>query len=218
MKEQSKFVIKTAALIGFLACLGDMSMTVIFGNRYPGYSQLHDTMSKLGASDSPVGFQMSLWWVILCFLFIAFAFGFRQLYYKNGKWFRTAFWLIVIYALGEGMGSGIFPANHDGNKLTLSLMIHDTLGGIGIGGIMVLPFALMKTISEKKANAFYRFSQIILYAGPVFLILFSIAKILTNPDNFIASYKGLWQRLLMLNYYVYLMVLAIRMWKESSKI
>jgi len=217
MKERNSIFIRLASAIGFLACMGDMVMTGIFGHRYPGYSQLHDTMSKLGATDSPVGLQMSLWWVILCFLLLAFAFGFRELYFKKGKYYRLAFYLIVIYALGEGMGSGIFPADHNGNKLTMSLMIHDSLGGIGIAGIMLLPFVMMKTIPDNKSWTFYRFSKIILYAGPIMLILFSIAKILENPNNFIVSYKGLWQRLLMLNYYLYLMVIAVQMWKETEQ-
>jgi len=207
---------RIASLIGFFACIGDIVMTAIYGFKYPNYSQLHDTMSKLGATDSPVGFQMSLWWVLLCFLFIIMAFGFKQVYYQKSKSFRIAFWLIVIYALGEGLGSGIFPADHIKNKISLSLIIHDSLGGIGIAAIMILPFILLKTLS--KNIRFYHFSKFILIFGPAMLILFTISKIVDNPNNHIVIYKGLWQRLLMLNYYLYLMAIAKFMWSDAAKV
>ncbi len=217
MKKSGLFFGRIAAVVGILACAGDLFMTGYFGNKYPGYDQIRDTMSKLGASDSPVGVQMSAWWVALCFLFLVFALGFRTAFAHKQKTFQWGFWLIVIYALGEGMGSGIFPADHIHNKISMSLMIHDSLGGIGIAGIMILPFILLKPLSAEFGRLFYRFTLFILIFGPLMLILFSIAKIGDNPNNFIVALKGLWQRLLMLNYYAYIIFLAFITWKELDK-
>ena len=84
-------------------------------------------------------------------------------------------------------------------------------------GIMILPFILLKPLSENYGLYFRRFSWTILLFGPLMLILFSIAKIGDNPHNFIVALKGLWQRLLMLNYYAYIIFLAYITWQEIGK-
>jgi hypothetical protein len=209
----NSFWIKIAALAGIAACTGDIIMTLAIGRAYPGYNQLIDTMSKLGASDSPVGKIMSIWWVIMCLLFLIMASGFRASFDFSKKGIRFGFWLIVLYGLGEGMGSGIFPADHLPKGFTLSLIIHDTLGGIGIAGIILLPFVLKSQSPFSDSKNFQILTRIVCYFGPLMLIMFTIAKLNNTPRNFIFIYKGLWQRLLMLNYYIYLIYIAVLMWK-----
>jgi hypothetical protein len=209
--------IKLAAIIGITGCVGDIVMTIIMGMYYPGYIQITDTMSKLGASDSPVGKIMSAWWMLLCVLFVVFAVGFKKRF-SDPFQLKLAFWLIAIYALGEGMGSGIFPANYTSEGFTVSLIIHDTLGGIGIAGIMILPFYLKSRYPFSEIAYFKGFSLLVACLGIVWLVLFSWSKLYDTPPIKFLVYKGLWQRLLTLNYYVYIVVLAIIMLKGNSVI
>ncbi len=181
------------------------------GSRYPGYRFLHDTESMLGASASPVAGIVSAWWVILGFMMILFGLGVRFNYEQAGKISVLASWLIIIYGLGEGMGSGLFPADYMNGNLTLSGKIHDTLGGIGIAGLFFLPLLMRHIISRNQHPWFYASAVPVIVFGLVMLILFSIAKLKSHPIEFITTWKGLWQRLLTLNFYLYLDFLAIVM-------
>lgn len=208
--------IKIGALAGIVACAGDIIMTLVMGRVYPGYNQFTDTMSKLGASISPVGKTMSVWWVIMCFLFIIMSLGFRASFDTGKKRIRLGLWLIVLYGLGEGMGSGIFPADHIPDGLTISLIIHNALGGIGIAGIILLPFVLKSQAPFKDSKNFQFATSFVCYFGPLMLIMFTLSKLQETSHHFIFRYKGLWQRLLMLNYYTYLILIALMMWQRKG--
>ncbi len=188
----------------------------IAGRLYPDYRMLHDTESMLGATASPVAALTSTWWVILGSMFVIFGLGFR-LAYKEGTATRAASWLIMLYGVGEGMGSGIFPANYVNGNLTLSGIVHDTLGGLGIAGMFILPLLIRKIIPRREHPALYALAIPILAFGLIALILFSIAKLKSHPVEFITTWKGLWQRLLTLNFYVYLSFLAIVMMMDTVK-
>ena len=99
-----KILVNAGSAACFTACIGDFLSLFVFGPHYPGYSQIHDTMSSLGASESPVSGIISAWWIILGFLMIIFAFGFRAAYPHNDKYVTTVFWLLILYGLGEGVG------------------------------------------------------------------------------------------------------------------
>ena len=208
---KNKVFIKAAAITGIFACLADYAITYIMATYYPGYSHLIDTMSKLGATKSPVGRFMSGWWILLCLLLLIFAIGFYLRFRNRGKAVFLPFLLIAIYALGEGMGSGLFPADYKKDGFTISLMIHDTFSGIGVGSIIILPYFMVKLFPKEKFKGFFRLSVFVSIFGPSMLILFSLAKLYQDPNNFILFYKGLWQRLMMGNYYVYLIVIALFM-------
>lgn len=212
MKNSNKTIVLITSLICIAACVSDYIIDFILGARYPGYSQLSNTLSELGVSASPVSVSISTWWGILGGLFVIFAIGVRKAFPDGGKVIKWASWLIIIYGLGDGVSSGVFKISRfaDGQLTNIGL-VHDGLGGIGVAAIMILPFVLLKFFPKETNHGFHRFSWIILIAGPVMLILFSIAKMLDNPDNFFVMYKGLWQRLMSLVFYSYLTVLAVRM-------
>ena len=213
MMHNNNLLIKIGALAGIAACAGDIIMTLVMGNLYPGYNQFTDTMSKLGASHSPVGKTISCWWIIMSFLFLIMALGFRARFHINRNGIRLSFWLILLYGFGEGMGSGVFPADHIPNGLTISLIVHNALGGIGIAAIIILPFILKSEPPFSFSNTFKVLSRIVSCFGPILLLLFTLAKLPETTNCCIFIYRGLWQRLLMLNYYVYLVAIAIMIWK-----
>jgi hypothetical protein len=217
VKRERKSIIILAALVLIITCIADYVITFILAEKYPGYNPLTDTLSKLGATASPVGRMISGWWLLLSILITFFGIGFYQSFNHKGKPVLIATWLIIIYALGEGMGSGLFPANYIEHGLTFSLIIHDAFSGIGVGSIIILPLVMLNLFPKEKFRYFYMYSILVTVVGLLMLILFSIAKIFNNPDYIILSYKGLWQRLMNANYYLYLVVLAGYMLQKELK-
>jgi hypothetical protein len=187
------------------------------GTYYPGYSQLKSTMSSLGASISPVSDTMSAWWIIVGVLFIFFGVGVKLAFNEKGKYIKIASWLIILYGLGEGIGSGAFKADHIGNSLTTSAMIHDILGGIGVAAILILPLIMKTILSKTEFPYFHTMSTIVFYIGILMLLLFSF-RLSDNKSNVLNIYQGLWQRLMMLNNYIYLTTIAIILFKKVSSI
>jgi hypothetical protein len=210
-KTFPKAVILIAGAACLIATIGDFAVMGIAGSRYPGYNLLHDTESMLGATASPVSVLTSTWWIILGILFVIFGAGFRFAYDIPRKAVILASWLIILYGVGEGMGSGIFHADYVNGNLTPGGLVHDALGGLGIAGMFILPLAVRRIISGKSHPFLYHAAWPVIIFGLIVLILFSIAKLKSHPSEFITTWKGLWQRLLTLNFYIYLDILAIVM-------
>jgi hypothetical protein len=205
-----KIIVYIGSAACFAGCTGDFLSLFILGREYPGYSQLSDTMSSLGASSSPVSGIISAWWIILGFLMIIFACGFRAAYSPGDKNAKIAFWLIVLYGLGEGMGSGLFKADRVAGSYTTSFIVHDILGGAGVTAILVLPLFVQKIKPIFSSTGFIIFSRITLILGTLFLILFTF-RFIGNAENIITRNEGLWQRLFVLVYYIYIIAIALKM-------
>lgn len=216
MKNSPAFII-ISSVACIIACIGEFVTVFAFGVNYPGYNHLKDTMSLLGTSVSPVSDEISIWWVIMGVLLIFFATGLQKTLKVKGGYAKLASWLIILYAIGEGIGSGLFKADRTANGLTTSAVIHDIVVGIGVAAILLFPFIMQKVITKKEMPVFYRMSQIVFISGIITVLLF-LFRYSTNENNFLAVYKGLWQRLFMLNTYVYLSALAIIIIKRQKKV
>ncbi len=214
MKRINNYIL-FSAIAGIFVCVGEFVTMFVFGSLYPGYSQLKDTLSALGATVSPVSDEMSAWWIFIGVIFIFFGIGVKKAFSENQTYANVASWIIIIYGLGEGFGSGAFKADHLVNSVATSLIIHDTLGGIGVIAILILPLIMLKVIPKNMNLNFYRFSKIIFVTGILMVSLF-LFRYSPNKDNFFLIYKGLWQRLFMLNTYIYLTAIAILMIKKCK--
>jgi len=208
-------VITISSAACLIACAGEFVTIFVFGARYPGYSQLKNTMSSLGASASPVSAEISLWWIIMGVLFIIFGTGLRLAFSAKGWYARSASWLVILYGIGEGIGSGAFKADHILNAPTTSAFIHNVLGGIGVTAILIFPLVIRKVITRNETPFFQTFSWVIFVTGILTIIAF-LFRFSSGQDNFLSLYKGLWQRLFMLNTYIYLSVIAILMLKKRQ--
>lgn len=209
MVSRTAFV-KISAWTGILCCVGEFIALFGFAAFYPGYSHLKNTMSALGASASPVSGGISTWWICMGFLFIFFGAGVWKAFREEGAPARWAAILIMMYGFGEGFGSGVFKADHLETGLTNAAIIHDILGGIGVFAIQLLPLVMRKVIPRERSARFYSFSLVIFITG-LFLLSLFLFRYLPNKDNFFIVYKGLWQRLFMLNTYTYLTLVAVIM-------
>ncbi len=213
---KNKFIL-IASIACFIACIGDMLSSFILGTYYySGYNYLWQPISVLGASVSPVSELMSTCWIVAGILFIIFAIGLRMAFSTVGKSIKLAAWLIIIYGLGEEIGSGVFPGNHIGNQLTTIGIVHNIVGGFGITALLILPLVFQKIIPKFQYPKMFKFSWFVMIFGLITILLFTASK-LVEPSNNIISYRGLWQRLFLLNYYIYLMVISSIMVSSYSK-
>lgn len=199
----------------FIACIGDFWVTFTLGEYKPGYSHLIHTMSMLGVSSSPVSDIISAWWILLGFLIILFALGFARAFKYKSWEVKVSTWLLILYGLGEGLGSGLFKADRLKDSLTLAGNVHEVMGAIGTISILLLPLLMTRIIPRSVNPAFPAFSGVVFIVGLVMLIMFMF-RFSSYQIEGLFIYKGLWQRLFVLDYYIYLITIAVIMIKMQQ--
>lgn len=205
MNKKSPGFVFIGAVCCFIACIGDFVATFLLGFLYTDYNFLTQSESYLGTDDSPVAIYMAIWGVCFSLLFIVFAFVLRKTIFSSGFWQHVAVWLIVIYGLGEGAGSGLFPYNHIGDELTLPGKFHSFFSATGDIAMVLLPFVFMKIFPYRKYPKLNFYALVVGISGLVLILIFLLAR-----ENLIPL-KGLWQRLFLLDYHSLLVVIAINM-------
>jgi hypothetical protein len=203
--------IKIMAIVCITICIADFIVLFVLGDYYPGYSQLKNTISSLGATMSPVSDLISAWWIFIGIVFIFFGIIFRKVFYENPKSSKLASILIMLYGIGEGIGSGLFKADRIGGEMTPSFIAHDIAGGIGLIAAFLLPLVMQKVIEKANYPRFNVFSKIIFFIGLITIAFFTIR--FSTQRSWIFD-RGLWQRLFMLNLYVYFITISVIMYKK----
>ncbi|MFB9109990.1 DUF998 domain-containing protein [Flavobacterium gyeonganense] len=214
MEVARLYLVKITAIICITICILDIIVLFLAGLYYPGYSQLKMTMSSLGASESPVSEFISAWWIFIGVAFIFFGIVFRKAFGSNHKNVRLASLLLILYGLGEGIGSGVFKADRIAGKMTDSFVMHDIAGGIGVIAALILPLVMKEVMTKENKPGLTLLSQIIFTVGFITMLLFTI-RFSSDENNFIVFYKGLWQRIFMLNLYVYFIVISAIMYHKK---
>jgi hypothetical protein len=215
IKPKNNILWSQVALVACLvACIGDLTALIIFARLYPGYNQLLQPISALGAHGSPIARVVSSWWILIGLILLLFAIAYGKSELVQTPVHRLIAWLIGIYAVGEEIGSGVFPGNHVAGHLTSIGIVHNILGGFGVVALMISPFVLMKKYSRTDHYNLNRFFLIISITGILGFLLFSITRL--NPPGFhwLHAWHGLWQRLFVADYYAILIVAAIQQFLE----
>jgi hypothetical protein len=203
-------MIRISTVIGILACVGDFCMIYLLALRYPGYSHFLQAVSDLEHQGSPVARIASVGWIIMGVMFIIFGYGCYKAFLPYGKRAKTAGWMLAMYGLGEGIGSGLVPGSPGKYFQTPNGIFHSFLGGVGVLGAMLLPFIIIKLFNASKSSGLYWYSWFTTVAGMFFFILFSISNFY-RPEGSWISLLGLWQRLYMLMYFLFFIYIAALM-------
>jgi Protein of unknown function (DUF998) len=202
-----KVIIKIAAFAGILGCLIDTGATFIYGARIEGYNQFRIPMSQLGIASSPVAEQIAISWILMGSLLIIFGLGLRFAFEGNKRSAIIICCLLILYGFGEGLISGIFPADRAGVvHHTLIGYVHNLIGGVGVIAIMLFPLFMIKLLPDIKW-----ITMPVLIIGTIGVIMFAIGRLYAAPSNLLAIYKGSWQRIYVFVYYFYIIVIAILM-------
>jgi len=210
----SKKIIWTGLIAFWIYFILEIATDILFSSKFPGYNWKTQSLSYLGQSGSPIESWVSFWGILFSVLLSTFVLAFYQSYQSN-KWVKWAAFSLLIYALGEGIGSGCFPIDPPGTLLSLNGRLHNVFGGIGDAGIVLFPFFLMLMFPRNKNRKLRIYLWIVVGAGTTMAILFLVAKYY-RPDNFILAYKGAWQRIYTFNYDMMLLVISLKMLRKIN--
>jgi hypothetical protein len=205
----------TIVWIGFISIwfffVIEITTDIWFGSKFPGYNWRTQSLSYLGQDGSPIKNWVSIWGIGVTLFISIFVLSFFQTF-KSNRWAKTAAIALLIYGLGEGIGSGCFPINPPGTDVTLNARLHNIFSGIGDTGIVLLPFIFMFMFPRSENRKLHVYLWTVAGFGMLMASFFLSAKYF-HLDNFISDNKGVWQRIYILDYYAMLLVISVKMLK-----
>lgn len=193
-----------------LFLLLDLVIPFLLAPTYPGYRHTRQVMSVLGNRSAPFHTVYTLW---LLFLGTAILLACAQLcpllWSRSGGLSLALTAILIIYALGGCILSGLFPVSETKAMETLSAKIH----GFGsVFGFLALTFApLVVALFYFKG----RQTGLALCALACFLLalVFFVLFVMADKPRFahtVIAWEGLWQRLTLLFMYLPLALLCVR--------
>lgn len=210
LRTRWSWLIPAGAVACWLVCGGEFLTEYLFGRAMPGYDSWRQSVSFLGQVGSPVQRWVAVWGVAFSVLYTLFSQGFRLAFAGQGREAVAASWLMLLYGLGEGIGSGCFPVNHAYGDYVGQNLLHNVFGGIGDAALFAVPLALTGLFRRTGQRGWRRWSWATPILGLLLMTFFLGAKFLA-PQQGLLLYKGLWQRLFLLVYYAYLISLSVLM-------
>ena len=207
MYLENKKIVWLGAISCWLVCVGDILVDRILSSQLPDYDFLRQTGSFLGRSANPTAPYFAAWGIALFILFVLFAIGWHRAFIPSSKQAGISASLLIIYGLGEGLGSGLIPFNKLNGHLTASGYFHEIFSGIGDVGLFLFPLLAMQLFPGSRFPFIRTYSWVVVVLGLLFNLLFLSGKVLGATDGLL-SFAGLWQRLFVLDYLLYLMVMA----------
>jgi hypothetical protein len=206
---------KIATVTCLIACLGDMILVNIFSRYYPGFNPVVQPTSVLGALGSPVAHVVSAWWIIVGFIFLFFAIAYYHSEEVQTRAHHLTSWLFALYAVGEEMGSGIFPGNRILGHLTTIGILHNVIGGIGTGALLISPFVLLKKYRKKEDYLLSRYLLFVCISGILIFVLFAISHFSWPGMKWLYLRHGLIQRIFLTDYYLFMIVITLKLYYDK---
>lgn len=191
--------------------IASLFLDFYLGSLLPGYDWKSQSISYIGNSLSPLLFWVKCWGVLFSICLTLFARAFYY-YFKGNFWALTGTLCLLLYGFGEGIGSAFFPINPEGFPENSSSFLHNLFSGIGDIGLVGFPFLLLLIYPSSNFPFIRKIIWSVILIGFTFGAFFLVAKYI-HPDNWVVEYKGLWQRLFILNYHFMFGVLGIYMWR-----
>jgi hypothetical protein len=197
------------------ACLGDIIAVNLFSRYYPGFDARLQPISALGAQGSPVARLVSGWWIFAGFIFLIFAIAYKRSEELQTRPHVFSAWLFGIYAVGEEIGSGIFPGNRILGQLTTIGIVHNVIGGIGTLALIISPFVLLKKYLQTNHRLMRRYLIFVCISGVLTFIVFILSHFRQPGLEWLYLHHGLLQRIFIFDYYLYMMVIAVRLYYDK---
>ena len=187
----------------------DLIIPFLLAPTYKGYNHLTQVMSILGNSKAPLHLIYDIWLVVFG---VAILISTLQLYPTIAQVSNPIsimlFSVIVIYALGGCILSGIFSVGETKSLETLSAKIH---GYGSVIGFLLLTFAplFVGLYFFKVSNGLLGILSLICF---IFALGFFTLFVMADKPNYrgtIIAFEGLWQRLSLLSMYLPIAALCI---------
>ena len=189
--------------------IADLIIPFLLAPTYKGYSHLTQVMSVLGNSKAPLHLIYNIWLIVFG---VAILISVLQLYpivvQVSSAISIVLFSVIVIYAIGGCILSGIFPVGETKSLETLSAKIHGYGSVIGFLLLTLAPL-LIGLYFFKVTNGLLGILSFICF---IFAIGFFALFVMADKPNYrgtIIAFEGLWQRLSLLCMYLPITALCI---------
>jgi hypothetical protein len=206
---------KIAMVTCLIACLGDITSVNIFSRYYPEFNAIIQPISALGALGSPIAHLVSAWWVFVGFIFLIFAIAYNRSEEIQTRTHYLSSLLFGIYAVGEEMGSGIFPGNRILGQLTTIGIVHNVIGGIGTGALIISPFVLLKKYQLKDDYLMSRYLLFVCISGILTFAVFSMSHFTLMGTQWLYKRHGFFQRIFISDYYLFMIVIAVKLYYDK---
>lgn len=187
----------------------DLIIPFLLAPPYKGYNHLTQVMSVLGNSKSPLHLVYNIWLIIFGIFILLSVWHLYPTVAKVSKAISILlFSVIVIYAIGGCVLSGLFSVGETKSLETLSAKIHGYGSVIGFLLLTIAPL-LVGLYYFKIANRRLGGFSLVCF---VFTIVFFALFIMADKSHYhgtIVAFEGLWQRLSLLSMYLPIMTLCI---------
>lgn len=193
-----------------VATIGDLLVPFLLAPFSGKYNHLTMVMSLLGNRNHNYYFVYNFWLVLAGMMFVI---GSIKLFadYSQKSFVLTLvlIFIIIVYAVGACILSGIFSVGETKEMLTIPEKIHDYASVLGF---LLLSFAplVIALLSFQTKEIVIAFISIIFF---VFAVLFFSLFVMADKENFahtVISYEGLWQRLSLFCMYAPIMILSLK--------
>jgi len=205
LKEKQRMNNKTSGIIGITAVTISILTIIIMAElRTDGYNHFHKAVSELGSLDAPHKWTFNIFGYIIPGILISiFSLNLLKAFRSN---FVKSYPFYLLFLTGLFLAlSGAFPADME-NKQSLITIMH-LIGARG-SGVFWLLAALTLWWQLKKKNHWKTVAII------TFLMPFGITIAMSFvPKNF----PGLSQRIVFAFYYLYILVLAIKLLNQREE-
>lgn len=193
----------------------DLIIPFLLAPTYKGYNHLTQVMSVLGNSKAPLHFVYNIWLVVFG---VAILISILQLYpiivQVSNVISIVLFSVIVIYAIGGCILSGIFPVGETKSLETVSAKIHGYGSVIGFLLLTLAPLLIGMYFFKISNGLLGVLSLICFILAIVFFALFIMAD-KPNYKGTVIAFEGLWQRLSLLFMYCPIAILALNITIKS---
>ncbi len=206
---------KIALVTCLTACLGDIIAINIFSRYYPGFNATLQPISALGALGSPVARLVSGWWILAGLILLLFAVAFYFSEELRTRPHALSAWLFGIYAVGEEIGSGVFPGNRILGHLTPTGIMHNVIGGIGTLALVISPLILLRKYRKDNQPLMNRYLVFVCITGLLSFSVFLLSHFILPGLQWFYSRHGLLQRIFISDYYIYMMITAMKLYYDK---
>ena len=204
-------LVRFLALCGISAPIVFAVLVTVGGFIYEGYSHVTQAVSELGGVEARYPLLQNLNFLAVGVLFIAFAIGLHK---GVGGGAKLGAVLIGFFGVSSCLGNAVFPCDPGCAFQTFTGTMHNATGLAGflaaIAGIFLISRSLR---TDLRWRTLYHFSWIAGIAVLVSLLLWiGVAK---AAD--VGSLNGVLERVFILCWFVWVEVMAIRLFRNSRR-
>lgn len=214
MMNNNLYKVFVSSNVGFylliIATIGDILIPFILAPFCNKYNHLTMVMSLLGNRNSPVYVLYNAWLVIAGLMLICGSLSLYKTYTNTSTLIATwLFSVILIYAIGGCILSGIFSVGETKELLTVSAKIHGYGSVLGFFALTFAPLIIGILSMRSKNLAMGVISIVFFVLAVLFFALFVMADKKVFAQTIIAN-EGLWQRLSLSCMYTPILVVALK--------